>query len=187
MIKVLKLDSRFDKVSNSHIFRRKSTSLLSLPSAENAHPPILQRLRLPHRLEKSDKRASSHRLDHAISTPNLASVYPTSSLLPAWDESTADSLVIERCPQCGLPDLTPITATTTTTPAPASATKHQRAFSLETSVSLPSLPTLDSNLLASGGVQGSSISIVNIRPTMRRLKNQHRHKAAIFPRRRNAK
>ena len=151
------------------------TSLLSLTTAETSNPSAPQRL---HVTEKLGNRASRHQLEHAISTPNLGSALPI-----ALDISTADSLAIERCPRCGLPDLSVITTTAPIATTPSR--KHGRSSSIGPSVSLPSLLSLDPTLLSpsAGGAQTSG----NIRPTMRRLKHQHRHKAAIFTRKRNSK
>ncbi|CUT99607.1 protein FAM135A [Echinococcus multilocularis] len=162
---------------------RKSISLLSLPSAENSKIPVLRRKR-QLQLQQSQPCTSRH-IEHAISTPNLGPTGLSSSPAP-WKAVAAatDAVVIERCSRCGLPDLTTITTTI------------NAASTLMTSVSLPSLSSLDpangtpfvlesSSLSDYAGVQFCG-GCVSSRPTMRRLKQQRRHKA-IFTRRPNSR
>lgn len=122
-------------------------------------------------------------MEHAISTPNLGLTGQSSSLA-SWKAvaAAADAVVVERCSRCGLPDLSTITTAINTT------------SSLVTSVSLPSLSSLDPTAGTHVVLEGSSLSDsagvplggsrVSGRPTMRRLKQQHRHRA-LFTRRHN--
>ncbi|KAL5103453.1 hypothetical protein TcWFU_010347 [Taenia crassiceps] len=161
---------------------RKSISLVSLPSAETSKLPILRRKRHLQHLRRPQPCNSRH-MEHAISTPNLGLTGLNSSLA-SWKAVAvaADTMVVERCPRCGLPDLSAIATTINT------------VSSMVTSVSLPSLSSLDPTTATHVVVEGSSLSDsagvplgggrVGGRPTMRRLKQQHRHKA-LFTRRHN--
>ncbi|VDO08927.1 unnamed protein product, partial [Rodentolepis nana] len=154
---------------------RKSASMTSLPNSDSSK--LARRIRsynqnFPRSSQNST--SSSHRIEHSISTPNLVLTALSSSLAAA---ASADNLTVEKCSRCGLPDLSTVTATTMLV---GSRRVNGTTSSMVSSLSLPSLSSLDPNSIASAMATSSlsdSSGLQGGRPTMRRLKQQRRRKA----------
>lgn len=164
---------------------------MSLPGADSSK--MIRRIRQHHQNHHQFNRSknsvgasamgpssSSRRMEHSISTPNLGLTALTSSLATV---ASGDTLMIERCLRCGLPDLSVITATAVQTQ------KNGETSAMATSLSLPSLSSLDPATIAAAMANSSfsdSTGIQGERPSMRRLKYQRRNKA-IITRKHNSK
>lgn len=168
--------------------RRKCVSMMSLPDADSSK--LARRVRShhqnsPHPSQNSitSSSSSSHRIEHSISTPNLVLTALSSSIAVA---ASADNMTVERCPLCGLPDLSTVTATTMVVGA---RRENGKMSTMTSSLSLPSLSSLDPNTVAAGMASSSlsdSAGLQGRRPTMRKLKQQRRRRA-IFPKKQSSK
>ncbi|VUZ43424.1 unnamed protein product, partial [Hymenolepis diminuta] len=167
---------------------RKCVSMMSLPDADSSK--FARRIRShhqnsPHPSQNSitSSSSSSHRIEHSISTPNLVLTALSSSIAVA---ASADNMTVERCPLCGLPDLSTVTATTTVIGA---RRENGKMSTMTSSLSLPSLSSLDPNTVIAGMASSSlsdSAGLQGGRPTMRKLKQQRRRRA-IFPKKQSSK